>query len=454
MFSKVLVANRGEIAVRIIRACKELGIGTVAIYSEADEMALHVRLADEAVCVGPASSARSYLNVPNIISAALLTGAEAIHPGYGYLAERARFAEICEDHGLVFIGPKPATIDRMGDKAAARSTMQAAGVPVIAGSDGPVESDGEAIEIATEIGYPIIVKASAGGGGKGMRVVRSQDELIRALNLARAEADAAFGSSEVYIEKFVQRPRHVEIQIVADNYGNIIHLGERECSLQRRQQKVLEEAPCIAITPRMREAMGQAAVAGAKAVDYVSIGTVEFLVDESGRFFFMEMNTRIQVEHPVTEMVTGIDLVKEQLRIAAGKELAYKQEDVTLRGHAIECRINAEDAAAGFVPSPGTISAYHVPGGMGIRVDSSLYTGWEVSPFYDPMIAKVVAWGRNREEAVARMQVALDEMVIEGIKTSIPFHLELLRDTGFQEGNIHTKYIEETFMPNLSNWWK
>ena len=454
MFSKVLVANRGEIAVRIIRACKELGIETVAIYSEPDQMALHVRLADEAVCVGPASSARSYLNVPNIISAALLTGAEAIHPGYGYLAERARFAEICEDHGIVFIGPKPATIDRMGDKAAARSTMQAAGVPVIAGSDGPVESDGEAIRIATEIGYPIIVKASAGGGGKGMRVVRSQDELLRALNLARTEADAAFGSSEVYIEEFVEHPRHVEIQIVADSHGNIIHLGERECSLQRRQQKVLEEAPCTAITPRMREAMGRAAVAGARAVDYVNTGTVEFLVDESGQFYFMEMNTRIQVEHPVTEMVTGIDLVKEQLRIAAGEKLAYKQEDITLRGHAIECRINAEDAAAGFLPSPGTISAYHTPGGMGIRVDSSLYTGWEVSPFYDPMLAKVIAWGRNREEAAARMQVALDEMVIEGIKTSIPFHLELLRDAGFQQGSFHTKYIEETFIPNLGNWLK
>jgi acetyl-CoA carboxylase biotin carboxylase subunit len=446
LFSKVLVANRGEIAVRIIRACKEMGISTVAIYSEADEDALHVRLADEAVCVGPPSSARSYLNVPNIISAALLTGAEAIHPGYGYLAERARFAEICEDHGIEFIGPRPGTIDRMGDKAAARSTMQAAGVPVIAGSDGPVGSDAEAMEIAKDIGYPIIVKASAGGGGKGMRVVYGQEDLIRALNLARAEADAAFGSSEVYIEKFVERPRHVEIQIIADKHGNIIHLGERECSLQRRQQKILEEAPCIAITPRMREAMGRAAVAGAQAVGYVNTGTVEFLVDEAGQFYFMEMNTRIQVEHPVTELVTGIDLVKEQIQIAAGEKLAYRQEDITLRGHAIECRINAEDTTAGFLPSPGIIGGYHVPGGMGIRVDSSLYTGWEVSPFYDPMVAKVISWGRNRQEAIRRMQVALDEMVIEGIATSIPFHLELLRDQGFQKGSFHTKYIEEDFM--------
>ncbi|NMB44980.1 MAG: acetyl-CoA carboxylase biotin carboxylase subunit [Firmicutes bacterium] len=447
MFSKVLVANRGEIAVRIIRACKEMGISTVAIYSEADQAALHVRLADEAVCVGPASSARSYLNVPNIISAALLTGAEAIHPGYGYLAERARFAEICEDHGIEFIGPRPATIERMGDKAEARSAMQAAGVPVIDGSDGPVESDAEAVRIAQEIGYPIIVKASAGGGGKGMRVVRSQEDLIRALNLARAEAEAAFGSNEVYVEKFVERPRHVEIQIVADKYGNIVYLGERECSLQRRQQKVLEEAPCIAITPRMREAMGRAAVAGARAVDYVNTGTVEFLVDESGKFYFMEMNTRIQVEHPVTEMVTGIDLVKEQLRIAAGKKLTYSQEDITLRGHAVECRINAEDTAAGFLPSPGTIRAYHAPGGMGVRVDSSLYTGWEVSPFYDPMVAKVITWGRNRDEAIRRMRQALDEMVVEGIQTSIPFHLELLKDAGFQSGEFHTKYIEDDFMP-------
>lgn len=446
LFSKVLVANRGEIAVRIIRACKEMGISTVAIYSEADQEALHVRLADEAVCVGPPSSARSYLNIPNIISAALLTGAEAIHPGYGYLAERARFAEICEDHGIEFIGPRPSTIDRMGDKAAARSTMQAAGVPVIAGSDGPVGSDAEAMEIAKDIGYPIIVKASAGGGGKGMRVVHSQEDLIRALNLARAEADAAFGSSEVYIEKFVERPRHVEIQIIADKHGNVIHLGERECSLQRRQQKVLEEAPCIAITPRTREAMGRAAVAGAHAVDYVNTGTVEFLVDETGQFYFMEMNTRIQVEHPVTEMVTGMDLVKEQLRIAAGEKLAYRQDDIILRGHAIECRINAEDTTAGFLPSPGIIRGYHVPGGMGIRVDSSLYTGWEVSPFYDPMVAKVITWGRNRQEAIRRMQVALDEMVIEGIATSIPFHLELLRDPGFQKGSFHTKYVEEDFM--------
>ncbi|NLA58514.1 MAG: acetyl-CoA carboxylase biotin carboxylase subunit [Firmicutes bacterium] len=446
MFEKILVANRGEIAVRIIRACKELGVRTVAIYSEADAAALHVRLADEAVCVGPASSARSYLNIPNIISAALLTGAEAIHPGYGYLAERARFAEICEDHGIEFIGPRPSTIECMGDKAKAKKAMEAAGVPVIPGSDGPVESDSEALKIAGEIGYPVIVKASAGGGGKGMRVVYCQEDLLRSLNLARAEADAAFGSGEVYIEKFIYKPRHVEIQIVADKYGNVAHLGERECSLQRRQQKILEEAPCVAITPKMRQAMGEAAVAGAQAVDYISTGTVEFLVDQDGNFYFMEMNTRIQVEHPVTEMITGIDLVKEQLRIAAGEKLSFRQEDITLRGHAIECRINAENPQAGFIPSPGVITAYHAPGGMGIRVDSGIYQGWEVSPFYDPMIAKVIAWGRNRDEAIGRMEAALSEMIIEGIATSIPFHLELLRDEGFRSGRFHTKYIEEEFM--------
>ncbi len=446
MFSKILVANRGEIAVRVIRACKELGIRTVAIYSEADEAALHVRLADEAVCVGPASSARSYLNIPNIMSAALLTGAEAIHPGYGYLAERARFAEICEDHGIEFIGPKPWTIEIMGDKAAAKKAMEAAGVPVITGSDGPVESDNEALRVAREIGYPVIVKAATGGGGKGMRVVHCQEDFLRALNLARAEADAAFGNGEVYIEKFIDKPRHVEIQIAADRHGNVVHLGERECSLQRRQQKILEEAPCIALTPKLRQAMGEAAVAGAKAVEYVNTGTVEFLVDQDGQFYFMEMNTRIQVEHPVTEMITGIDLVKEQLRIAAGERLSFSQDDVTLRGHAIECRINAENPEAGFIPSPGVISAYHAPGGMGVRVDSSIYPGWEVSPFYDPMIAKIIAWGRNREEAIARMEAALSEMVIEGIATSIPFHLELLRDEGFRSGKFHTKYIEEEFM--------
>jgi len=319
-------------------------------------------------------------------------------------------------------------------------------VPVITGSDGPVESDNEALRVAREIGYPVIVKAATGGGGKGMRVVHCQEDFLRALNLARAEADAAFGNGEVYIEKFIDKPRHVEIQIAADRHGNVVHLGERECSLQRRQQKILEEAPCIALTPKLRQAMGEAAVAGAKAVEYVNTGTVEFLVDQDGQFYFMEMNTRIQVEHPVTEMITGIDLVKEQLRIAAGERLSFSQDDVTLRGHAIECRINAENPEAGFIPSPGVISAYHAPGGMGVRVDSSIYPGWEVSPFYDPMIAKIIAWGRNREEAIARMEAALSEMVIEGIATSIPFHLELLRDGGFRSGRFHTKYIEEEFM--------
>ncbi|NLK08359.1 MAG: acetyl-CoA carboxylase biotin carboxylase subunit [Firmicutes bacterium] len=446
MFQRILIANRGEIALRVIRACKEMGIDTVAIYSEADASSLHVRLADEAVCVGSASSAGSYLNIPNIISAALLTGADAIHPGYGYLAERARFAEICEDHGLVFIGPTPTVIDSMGDKAKAKRTMAKAGVPVIPGSDGHVGTDIEGIKIAEAIGYPVIVKASAGGGGKGMRVVYGPDDLVRALNLARTEAEAAFGSSEVYIEKFVEHPRHIEIQIMADKFGNVIHFGERECSLQRRQQKVLEESPSVAVTAKMRETMGAMAVKGAKAVNYVNAGTVEFLVDEQGDFYFMEMNTRIQVEHPVTEMVTGIDLVKEQIRIAMGEPLRYEQEDITLRGHAIECRINAEDPDADFMPSPGIVKSYHAPGGMGVRVDSALYGGCEVSPFYDPMVGKVITWGHNREEAVSRMKMALEEMLLEGISTTIPFHLRLLQDEGFRKGEFHTRYIENEFM--------
>ena len=446
MFQRILIANRGEIALRVIRACKEMGIDTVAIYSEADASSLHVRLADEAVCVGSASSAGSYLNIPNIISAALLTGADAVHPGYGYLAERARFAEICEDHGLVFIGPTPTVIDSMGDKAKAKRTMAKAGVPVIPGSDGHVGTDIEGIKIAEAIGYPVIVKASAGGGGKGMRVVYGPDDLVRALNLARTEAEAAFGSSEVYIEKFVEHPRHIEIQIMADKFGNVIHFGERECSLQRRQQKVLEESPSVAVTAKMRETMGAMAVKGAKAVNYVNAGTVEFLVDEQGDFYFMEMNTRIQVEHPVTEMVTGIDLVKEQIRIAMGEPLRYEQEDITLRGHAIECRINAEDPDADFMPSPGIVKSYHAPGGMGVRVDSALYGGCEVSPFYDPMVGKVITWGHNREEAVSRMKMALEEMLLEGISTTIPFHLRLLQDEGFRKGEFHTRYIENEFM--------
>jgi len=443
LFSKVLVANRGEIALRVIRALRELGIKSVAIYSEADRDALHVWAADEAFCVGPGPSARSYLHIPNIISSAVLAGVDAIHPGYGYLAERADFAEICETHGIKFIGPPPAAIEKMGDKVQARRAAADAGVPVIPGSLDPVEDDDEAVALAAEIGYPVMIKAAAGGGGKGMRVARDQAELLRVLEPARAEAQAAFGSGALYIEKLIEAPRHVEIQVLADERGNIIHLGERECSVQRRHQKVVEEAPSPAVSSRLRKAMGEAAVRVAEAVGYTNAGTVEFLLDAKGNFYFLEMNTRIQVEHPVTECVTGIDLVKAQIAVAAGEPLPYSQQKVRIHGHAIECRINAEDPARGFLPSPGKIHYYHAPGGFGIRVDSGVGAGSTVPPYYDSLLAKLIVHGTDREEAVAKALSALAEFRIEGVATNIGFLRELLAHPQFQAGELSTDFIEK-----------
>lgn len=442
MFKKVLVANRGEIAVRVIRACKELGIQTVAVYSEADRNSLHVQLADEAVCIGPTASKQSYLNIPNIISAATLTGAEAIHPGYGFLAENADFADVCNSCGITFIGPSPQAIEKMGDKSVAKETMRRANVPTVPGTEGLIESVDEALAVAEKIGYPVIIKATAGGGGKGMRVVNTPDELAKSITLAQAEAEANFGNPGVYMEKFVEEPRHVEIQVMADKHGNVVYLGERDCSIQRRHQKLLEEAPSPALTPEKRKQMGEAAVAAARAVNYSGAGTVEFLYDKHGNFYFMEMNTRIQVEHPVTEWVTGIDLIKEQIRVAAGEKLSFTQEDVKLNGWAIECRINAEDPDKNFMPCPGTIHTYLAPGGFGVRVDSASYPGYTVTPFYDSMIAKLIVWGPTREEAIARMKRALSEFRIEGIKTTIPFHLKVMEHPAFVSGNFNTKFLE------------
>lgn len=444
-----MIANRGEIALRIIRTCKELGIKTVAVYSEADRYSLHVRFADEAVCIGPGPSKESYLNIPRIIAAAEITNAEAIHPGYGFLAENAMFAEICESSGIKFIGPTPSAIEAMGDKALAKETMRKAGVPVIPGSDGVVNSFEEAREIANEIGFPIMLKAAAGGGGKGMRMVKNEDELENAWQTARAEAEAAFGNPALYIEKFIEKPRHIEIQILADEHGNIIHLGERDCSIQRRHQKLIEESPSPIVTPELREAMGHAAVKGAKSVKYRNAGTIEFLVDKDGNFYFMEMNTRIQVEHPVTEMVYGIDIVKEQIRIAAGEKLGIKQRELKPNGHAIECRINAEDPLKGFRPSPGKITALHFPGGFGVRVDSHIYQEYVIPPYYDSMIAKLIVHAKTREEAIARMLRALEEFVIEGVHTTIPFHIKLLNSPEFRSGiDYDTKFIDFKFNMN------
>lgn len=446
MFKKILIANRGEIALRIIRACREMDIETVAVFSEADRDALHVRAADQAVCIGPNATAKSYLNIPNIISAAELTGVDAIHPGYGFLSENARFAEICESCGITFIGPSTRAIETMGDKATARKTMIEAGVPVVPGSKEIIKDLEEAAIIAQEIGYPVMIKASAGGGGKGMRIAQNPKELVKSIQAAQSEAQAAFGNPETYLEKYVEEPRHIEFQILADKHGQVIHLGERDCSLQRRNQKLLEEAPSSALTPELRKAMGDAAIKAAKAADYSSVGTIEFLLDKHGDFFFIEMNTRIQVEHPVTELVTGIDLVKAQIRVAAGEHLGIKQEDVQIRGWAMECRINAENPDKNFMPSPGKIEFYHVPGGPGVRVDSAAYQGYTIPPYYDSMVGKLIVWGADREEAIQRMKRALEEFVIEGIHTTIPFHLKVLENAFFRRGEVYTNFIQRRIL--------
>jgi acetyl-CoA carboxylase biotin carboxylase subunit len=444
MFHKILIANRGEIALRVIRACKELGIKTVAVHSDVDSEALHVKLADESICIGPSLSAKSYLNMKAIISAAEVTDAEAIHPGYGFLSENAEFAEICGNCGLAFIGPTPENIRLMGDKIRARQTVIDVGVPILPGTKEGVQSVDEAKKVATEIGYPVIIKATAGGGGRGMKVVHSPASLPNAFAAARSEAQAGFGNPEVYIEKFCERPRHVEVQILADKYGNVIHLGERDCSIQRRHQKLIEEAPCSALTPELRKKMGDCAVAAAKAVNYSSVGTMEFLLDSDNNFFFMEMNTRIQVEHPVTEMVTGVDVIKEQIRSAAGLPLRFKQSDIKINGHAIECRINAEDPVK-FTPFPGKIDGYHTPGGLGVRVDSAVYDQYKVLPDYDSLIAKLIVHAETREEAIKRMARALDEYIIEGIKTTIPFHQRIMVNRAFIEGDVDTGFLERLF---------
>ncbi|MEC1442766.1 acetyl-CoA carboxylase biotin carboxylase subunit [Bacillus subtilis] len=443
MIKKLLIANRGEIAVRIIRACRELGIETVAVYSEADKDALHVQMADEAFCIGPKASKDSYLNVTNIVSVAKLTGTDAIHPGYGFLAENADFAELCEEVNVTFVGPSADAISKMGTKDVARETMKQAGVPIVPGSQGIIENVEEAVSLANEIGYPVIIKATAGGGGKGIRVARTEEELINGIKITQQEAATAFGNPGVYIEKYIEDFRHVEIQVLADNYGNTIHLGERDCSIQRRLQKLLEESPSPALDSKIREQMGDAAVKAAKAVGYTGAGTVEFIYDyNEQRYYFMEMNTRIQVEHPVTEMVTGTDLIKEQIKVASGMELSLKQEDVEFEGWAIECRINAENPSKNFMPSPGEIKMYLPPGGLGVRVDSAAYPGYSIPPYYDSMIAKVITYGKTRDEAIARMKRALSEFVIEGIETTIPFHLKLLEHETFVSGEFNTKFLE------------
>jgi len=445
MFKKILIANRGEIALRIIHACRELGIKTVAVYSEADENSLHVRFADEDVCIGPPRSADSYLNVPAIISAAEITGADAIHPGYGFLSESAYLAEVCEACHIRFIGPDPNVIKLLGDKSRARRAMKKAGVPMLPGSDGPVENEEKALKVAKDIGYPVIIKAVAGGGGRGMRVVRNPGELGNLLRTAQREAEAAFGNGSVYVEKYLENPRHIEFQIIGDHHGNLVHLGERECSIQRRHQKLIEESPSPALSERVRKKMGSVVVDAAKAVQYTNAGTFEFLMDGEGKFYYMETNTRLQVEHPVTEMVTGIDIVKEQIRIAAGERLSFKQSEVTFTGHAIECRVNAEDPET-FAPSPGLIHAWSVPGGPGVRIDTFAHAECTVSPYYDSMIAKIICHGRDRQEAVARMRRTLEMTVIEGIKTSVPLHLKIINEADFQAGRLGTAFMDR-FMP-------
>lgn len=441
MFNKVLIANRGEIAVRIIRACRELDIKTVAIFSEADKDCLHVRLADEAYCIGPAVPAKSYLNIPAIISTAEVSGAQAIHPGYGFLAENAKFAEICAAHNLVFIGPSPDSIEQMGDKATAIQCAVRAGVPTPPGSGGIVNDEGEALKIAKKIGFPVLIKATAGGGGKGMRIAQREEEFPSLMKMAKAEAQAAFGNPDVYIEKFIVKPKHVEIQILADNFGNTVYLGERDCSVQRRNQKLIEEAPCAALDEKTRRKMGESAVKLAKAVNYRGAGTIEFLLDIHGRFYFMEMNTRVQVEHPITEMVTGVDILKKQIAVASGEKLGLNQKDIRLTGHSIEFRINAEDPDKNFMPSPGKIGLYLPPGGPGVRVDGFVYSGYRVLPNYDSLIAKLIVCGADRAEAIAKGKRALAEFVVEGVKTTIPFHQKVLDIPSFQKGEVYTDFI-------------
>ncbi|MDO3677045.1 acetyl-CoA carboxylase biotin carboxylase subunit [Paenibacillus ehimensis] len=442
-FQKVLIANRGEIAVRIIRACRELGISTVAVYSEADRDALHVRLADEAYCIGPTASKDSYLNYTNLMSVATLTETDAIHPGYGFLAENADFAEICESCNITFIGPSPEAISKMGDKSVAKQTMKEAGVPVIPGSDGLVEDMDEAVRLGREIGYPIIIKATAGGGGKGIRLAENEEMLIQQITTAQQEAQKAFGNAGVYLEKYLTGMKHVEIQVLADKHGNVVHLGERDCSVQRRRQKLVEEAPCPILTEEIRERMGEAAVRAAKAVNYSGAGTLEFLLGPDGQFYFMEMNTRIQVEHPVTELITGIDIIKEMIRVAEGEPLSFTQDEVRINGWAIECRINAEDPERNFMPSAGQIKFYLPPGGFGVRVDSAAYPGYTIPPHYDSMIAKLIVWGADRHDAIQRMKRALAEFTIEGIHSTIPFHLKLLEHKKFLAGDFDIKFLEE-----------
>lgn len=442
MFKRVLAANRGEIALRVIRACREMGISTVAVYSEADRESLPVLAADHAVCIGPAHPLESYLNMRNIVSAAIISGSDAVHPGYGFLAENPQFARMLEEQGITFIGPHTGAIEKMGDKAVARETVTRAGVPVVPGSRGQLANLDDALKTAEEIGYPVIIKASAGGGGRGMRVAHGPGELSKAFQTARTESRAAFGSDEVYVEKYLESPRHIEFQILADSHGNVIHLGERDCSVQRRNQKVIEEAPSTAVTGPLRMEMGLAAVRAARSVGYTSAGTVEFLLDGRGSYYFIEMNTRIQVEHPVTEMVAGIDLIKEQIRIASGEKISLSQEDVAIRGWAIECRINAEDPSRNFAPCPGQITRYVPPGGPGVRVDSAAYQGWTVPRYYDSMLGKLIAWGRDRDEAIARMSRALDELVLEGVTTNVSFHREVLNNPFFRRGEFDTGFIQ------------
>ncbi|MEB3199824.1 MAG: acetyl-CoA carboxylase biotin carboxylase subunit [Synechococcaceae cyanobacterium] len=444
---KLLIANRGEIALRILRSCREMGIATVAVHSTVDRNALHVQLADEAVCVGEAPSSRSYLNIPNILAAATSRGADAIHPGYGFLAENDRFAEICAAHGLIFVGPSPESIRAMGDKSTAKATMQQVGVPTIPGSEGLLETPEQAAAMAERIGYPVMIKATAGGGGRGMRLVGGPDQLEGLFRAAQGEAEAAFGNPGLYMEKFIDRPRHIEVQVLADRHGHVVHLGERDCSIQRRHQKLLEEAPGPGLDPGLRQAMGDAAVRAARHIGYEGAGTVEFLVDRTGSFYFMEMNTRIQVEHPVTEMVTGIDLIAEQLRIAGGEPISVKQEEIQLNGHAIEVRINAEDPRHNFRPAPGLITGWLPPGGAGVRIDSHVYTGYEIPPFYDSLIGKLIVWGKDRDAALRRLRRALSECAVTGIPTTIEFHLALLDRPEFQRGEVWTKFVEQEMLP-------